>query len=249
MHEAQLHETNYFATLTYNDETVPRELRHDHYQKFMKRLRKKFGPIPYYMCGEYGETTGRPHYHAILFGLQLRDLELYSETKGNKLYTSKELSRVWTDGYITVGAVTMDSAMYVASYCTKKLNISNKSTEQAKQQYKEKYSRIDTETGEMYEIEKEYSKMSLRPAIGKRWIQKYKNDVYNYDHVIINGRPQRPPRYYDKYLNETEPIRKEQLAPERIKRVNQSKERNTEYALKSAEQNTIARLNMKRRTL
>lgn len=44
-------------------------------QDFMKRLRKsleKLDPVPqvkYYLCGEYGSTTKRPHYHAIIFNV------------------------------------------------------------------------------------------------------------------------------------------------------------------------------------
>ena len=41
----------------------------DHYQKFLKRLRKYTGlnDITYVLSGEYGTDFGRPHFHAILF--------------------------------------------------------------------------------------------------------------------------------------------------------------------------------------
>lgn len=47
MHEAQMHDKNCFITLTYNDQYLPADgsLHLDHFQKFMKRLRKKFGDV------------------------------------------------------------------------------------------------------------------------------------------------------------------------------------------------------------
>ena len=40
--------------------------------------------------------------------------------------------------------------------------------------------------------------MSRRPGIGKGWFDKFHaTDVAPHDHVVINGRAQRPPRYYD----------------------------------------------------
>lgn len=41
----------------------------DHYQKFLKKLRKYSGlnDITYVVSGEYGKTYGRPHFHLILF--------------------------------------------------------------------------------------------------------------------------------------------------------------------------------------
>jgi len=70
MHEASLYERNCFITLTYSDEFLPndRSVNVRHFQLFMKKLRKRFGPnIRFYHCGEYGEKTSRPHYHALLF--------------------------------------------------------------------------------------------------------------------------------------------------------------------------------------
>ena len=70
IHEASLHEDNCFITLTYDDAHLPTDLSLNvsHFQKFMKRLRKRFGEgIRFFHCGEYGENFGRPHYHACLF--------------------------------------------------------------------------------------------------------------------------------------------------------------------------------------
>lgn len=42
--------------------------------------------------------------------------------------------------------------------------------------------------------------MSLKPGIGSTWLKRFGREVYPFDEVIMNGRPQKPPRYYDKKL-------------------------------------------------
>lgn len=128
MHEASLHKHSVFVTLTYSDEELEktensqlRELRHEDFQRFMKRLRKRFGSgIRYYMCGEYGEKFGRPHYHAAIFGLTFKDKKLFKNTRGNKLYTSQILTEIWGHGHASFGSVTFNSAAYIARYIIKK---------------------------------------------------------------------------------------------------------------------------------
>jgi hypothetical protein len=46
-----------------------------HFQKFMKRLRDRIKPlkIRFFHCGEYGDLTRRPHYHALIFGYDFPD--------------------------------------------------------------------------------------------------------------------------------------------------------------------------------
>ena len=69
-----------FLTLTYADEHLPPNgsLVVADLQKFIKRLRKHYAKrnngikLRYYACGEYGDRYGRPHYHAIICGLSLR---------------------------------------------------------------------------------------------------------------------------------------------------------------------------------
>lgn len=39
--------------------------------------------------------------------------------------------------------------------------------------------------------------MSRRPGIGAGWIDQFGDEVYGGDSVIVNGKEQRPPRYYD----------------------------------------------------
>lgn len=62
-----------FCTFTYNDDSLPSDysLHPEHLTKFWKDLRYNLSgrKIKYYACGEYGDQFGRPHYHAIIFGL------------------------------------------------------------------------------------------------------------------------------------------------------------------------------------
>ena len=62
-HESQMHDSNAYITLTYDDKYLPRNgtLVLSHFQKFMKRLRKHYGAnIRFFHAGEYGEI-GRAH--------------------------------------------------------------------------------------------------------------------------------------------------------------------------------------------
>lgn len=200
IHEAQLHESNSFITLTYAPEHIPEDhgLRKRDFQLFMKRLRKSFPQkIRYYMCGEYGEKLGRPHYHAILFNIDFKDKYLCKTQRGNKIYRSPKLEELWPLGSSEIGSVTEKSAAYVARYVMKKVN---------GDMAKDHYEKTDPETGEIYKVIPEYNQMSLRPGLGHDWYKKYKTDVYPKDEIILSsGKRATPPKYYDKLLERTDP--------------------------------------------
>jgi len=191
VHEAQMHEQNCFITLTYADEHLPpgNTLRLDHWQKFMKRLRKHHGHrIRFYHCGEYGTHHGRPHYHACLFGHQFADKKLWRQSRENPLYRSPSLEKLWPFGFSTIGDVTFQSAAYVARYIVKKVT-----GEKAEQHYQW----ADADTGEIHQQRPEYTTMSRRPGIGKAWLDKYTPDVYPGDYIVLNGKKLKPPKYYN----------------------------------------------------
>lgn len=125
IHEARMHKQNCFITLTYNDENLPadKSLHYEDFQKFMKRLRRKFGEgVRFYMCGEYGENLGRPHFHACLFGVDFADKKLWRKSpSGAFLYRSATLEQLWPFGYSSIGDVTFETAAYVARYIMKKI--------------------------------------------------------------------------------------------------------------------------------
>jgi hypothetical protein len=201
MHENQMHEESCFLTLTMSPEYLesrenPWSLDKTEFQRFMKRLRKKYGSkIRYFHCGEYGEKNNRPHYHAIIFGMDFEDKELFQVRDEIRLYTSETLAKLWPFGFVTIGEVTVESCAYVARYVTKK--IKGKDAEKH-------YIRWDPSTGEGVPIEPEYATMSRKPGIGKSWFEKFKADVYPHDYVVVNKHEIRPPRYYDNLLSEDE---------------------------------------------
>lgn len=92
-------------------------------QLFVKRLRKYFfgsekSNLKYMICAEYGKRTGRPHYHAIIFGIHFDDLIPYKKSKrGNQIYMSSTLTKIWNNGICTIDSVQLNSA--IAQYCTK----------------------------------------------------------------------------------------------------------------------------------
>ncbi|WNK15076.1 MAG: replication initiator protein [Microvirus sp.] len=195
MHEAKVHDQNCFVTLTYDDAHLPGpSLVYADFQRFMKRLRKAMGRTRFFMCGEYGPELGRPHFHAILFGINFADRKPWKKTdSGGLLYRSSLLEKLWPFGFSTIGAVTFESAAYVAGYCSKKIT-----GDLADVHYK----RLDPDTGELVQLEPEFGHMSLKPGIGAGWIDKWSADVYPRDQVIVRGRPAKPPRFYDKRQDE-----------------------------------------------
>lgn len=111
LHELCEHPDGLFVTLTYSPECLPPggSLVKADLQKFFKRLRRRLEPrkVRYYASGEYGDLFGRPHYHAIVFGVGFSDREVIEDA--------------WRLGRIHVGTVTYDSARYTADYVQKKL--------------------------------------------------------------------------------------------------------------------------------
>ncbi len=205
MHEAQMHSENSFVTLTYDDEHLPADggLVLRDWQNFAKRLRKNAGAFRFYHCGEYGDLYGRPHYHALLFGLDFQSDQILDSTTqhGDKLYTSKLLTETWGMGQTMIGALTFESAAYVARYCMKKIT---------GDQADDHYQTINIKTGQVHQVKPEYTTMSRGGrssggGIGFSWLAKFNRDVFPCDEVIINGKQTRPPRYYDSQLELTDP--------------------------------------------
>lgn len=234
MHEKRMHGASAFLTLTYSNANLPlggtlvkRDL-----QLFMKRYRKYAGTgIRFFACGEYGETTHRPHYHVLLLNSDLVDRKPVSSGSEYTLYESKILSSLWTAGSHVIGNVDFESAAYVARYCTKKIT-----GPMAADHYQGR--------------EPEFLVMSRRPGIGTAYIEKYQSEMYTHDNVIVNGVPSSLPRFYDtKYasLSDTCEARLAVLKIARRRKISRVDTGTTR--LRVREVVTLAKLNQKRRSI
>lgn len=247
MHEASLYDANSFVTLTYSDEHVPSNfgLRYRDYQLFMKRLRKRFGydtgmvyngkPVMaprFYMCGEYGEDFGRPHYHACLFGLDFPDKLHFKRTSAGNLYTSAALSELWPMGFSLIGSVTFESAAYVARYCMAKV------TGERSESW---YSVVEKESGQITCRTAEFNHMSNRPGIAAGWFSRFSSDIYPNGDCVVNGRRVKAPRYYDRLYARENPEGMDYVAYKRYLRGLQTASDNSEERLAVKEQVATAR--------
>lgn len=104
-----------FLTFTYDDENQPLSfngiptLEKQDFQKFMKRLRKETqAPLKYYACGEYGDQTERPHYHAIMFNLPK-----------SHIINSQPLQNTWQKGHVNIDPCNMATINYTLKYLMK----------------------------------------------------------------------------------------------------------------------------------
>lgn len=223
--ELQQHNSAYFVTLTYDDAHVPMSayghpvtgeaqpvltLCKRDFQLFMKRLRKRIAPqgIRYFACGEYGSKTFRPHYHAIIFGLELSDLVPYNKNgRGDVLYQSDFLTSCWARpkpgvrqtcvtpladrfepfGRVLVSPVTYATCAYTARYTTKKL-----------------YGK-ESQFYERMNITPPFLLMSRHPGIGAGYYESHPN-MLDYSFVSVStedgGKKFRPPKYFERYLEE-----------------------------------------------
>ena len=214
-------------------------------QLFMKRLRKRHvgnteievevvneqgelvkeyrRPIRQYHCGEYGDKFLRPHYHICIFNWTPPDLVYYRKSPTGQLYFTSDIlsgpdnpNPLWPHGFAVVGALTYESAAYVARYVTKKQTGDNAF---------KKYTRIDPETGEILaELRPEYNTGSTRPGIGKWWYDKFgATDIHAHDLASHDGKVQSVPEYYDRLLERFDPIRYDDIKEDRVRRARESK--------------------------
>lgn len=201
LHHLPSHPDACFLTLTYSDDQLPVDdsLSKPHLRTFFNDLRSRLsyygkGKIQYFAVGEYADPnentpTGRPHYHAALFGsLGIRSPEIVPDEpsrSGHPQWTHPDISAVWPYGRHTIAELSFESAAYVARYCLKKI-----SGISAPAHY-------GTRTPEF---------QSNSNGLGKAHFQKWFSDIYPADHVVL---PERgaflPPAYYDRLLEKADP--------------------------------------------
>lgn len=177
MLEAGLYSDNAFISLTYADQNLPLTsdglptLDPKNLQDWLKRFRREIAPLKvrFYACGEYGEISQRPHYHAIVFNYPSCK---YGKSRYSKLY-SRCCSQcdivldTWGKGLVYLGAVETESAQYVCGYVTKKMT-----------------SKEDMRLNGRYP---EFARMSRKPGIGYDAMHDVASAVMQFDLVAAQG--------------------------------------------------------------
>ena len=184
LHECESHKDSIFITLTYDEEHVPYRstlsvyptLKKSDLQKFFKRLRRDLEnqnrKIKYFASGEYGDNE-RPHYHAIIFGLSLREDDK-TLIKENWPKCNWNITKIATKSF---GLAEPDSLLYVAKYISKQF-----SGEEADTHYKNK--------------NREPVFRLLSMGLGKEFAEKESKKWYKQGYITVKNIKQSIPRYY-----------------------------------------------------
>lgn len=208
------------------------------------------GRVRYFMSGEYGEQNNRPHYHACIFGIDFIQQDpgahiwKVKQLNGKRilLWRSPLLESIWSErkqdgsssslGFSSVGAVTFESAAYVARYIMKKVT-----GDQAADHYGSR--------------RPEYSVPSKGGrdgpgGIGRTWFLKYGvQELWPDDLVVVGNRKVKVPAYYDRLLEQVDPALFAEVKQKRLKySQTQSEERTPERLAvrKQVFQSRISRL-------
>lgn len=189
--ESSLYSCSSFVTLTYRQSSLPNGgLCKRDLQLFFKRLRKVHPNIRYFACGEYGSTTYRPHYHAIIFNYFPDDAEFYFKSpEGLYYYKSKELDKLWSHGLCSVSDSTFRTCQYVSKYVLKTA-LDNKHSVKVF---------VPGNKAPTFHV------MSLRPAIGHDYIVKHLDEIFERDAVYLSGKPHRIGPYFNKLAKLLDP--------------------------------------------
>lgn len=205
-----------FVTLTYNEDHVPilfdeesgvfgYTLKKRDCQLFLKNLRRDYdgkdghpyAKIRFYLAGEYGPQTLRPHYHAIIFGLSLDDFPLRIPKGQNELgqqyWIIPELELCWKDengskGFVLASDVSWETCAYVSRYVLKK----------AFNNY--------VPSGDRG-FEPEFNLMSRRPGIGREYLDLHP-ECLSFENISIStekgSKKLSIPKYYLNQLRLTD---------------------------------------------
>ena len=196
----------------YNDGTFRPSLNKDDARKFINSLRKYLSRtynhtgLKFYMCGEYGGQTSRPHFHYILMNCPLNPTKFYDnhiDENGKDHWKQKEIEAQWKKGMIDVALVEFGDAAYVARYGTKLF---------LKGGTEEDYAKLG--------IVKEFTRCSRNPGIGLDFVRRHELDLLLTDEIVMKNSSDKTvhvklPQYYVKKLEEIYPEYIDQLKNER----------------------------------
>lgn len=209
--EAKRWKFNWFITLTYDEENLPKgtkdnpSLNTDHIDDFIQSIRNYFRKhykhdgIRYLLAGEYGDLGGRPHYHLILFNCPLPDIKPYTydadgnyiqhkDSFGQYYLFSDIVENAWKKrGMVTISEASWYTSAYVSQYVVKKQK------GQSSQVY------------DVLGIIPPFLRVSNKPGIGYCYYEENVKHLAEYPLLYIprnNNKPlsTRAPRYFKKHI-------------------------------------------------
>lgn len=248
MLEAKEYEENYFITLTYNDENLPKMgalfdketgeilykpsetrtgcLKKEDTTKFLKDLRNYFyyhynhTGIRFYLCGEYGSSnnTARPHYHAILFNLPLRKFGIELE----HLFNNKENQPIYKCSELESiwgrGIISVGAVEWSSCAYVSRYITKKINGPGSDITYAEK--------GQI----KEFVNMSRKPGIAREYYERNKENIYENDEILeimktVKGKSikPKPGKYYDRLYDLD--------SPEALKAIKEQREAKAQNAI------------------
>lgn len=291
-HDDPLRESVLFVTLTYDDDHIvfkktiePFAVRGTgelvlvdaptlvkaHVQKFLKDLRSWLDyhadglKVRFFVAGEYGPKTLRPHYHMIVYGLPDTLLRLYGVriwSVSDHLFTSDLLSSIWGRGRVVYGIANFATMQYCAGYVLKKMHSFEKEadtllyyialhdddtfTEEEREPIFKEFRGKTILAPHPSAIEPEFQHGSRRPGLGRGYFEKYKEEIMRDDAMTIvdgygNVRTVQPAAYYDRIYDAEH--RKWDNVPSRFRRMQKS------FRIKKAQDRLQANLTSRNMTL
>lgn len=193
--EGWSHAESICATFTYADEHLPPggALSKRDAQLLVKRIRIYLArtlklKIRAHVVGEYSPTKLRPHLHVILFGWWPSDAVAcgLSQKAGNPEFVSEALSALWGKGRVTFQRFSAAAAGYVAKHQASKLRRKGAS----------ELARLQPD-GSWSFLPPEFELRPLRPGLGAAFFDKYKAQLLAHDYVVISGKQQPLPAYFN----------------------------------------------------
>lgn len=190
--ESQMHENNYFVTMTYDNEHYPANVGRakKDIKSFIQKLERHVGhKVRIYSIIEAGEKNGRLHHHLMMFGVSINDvhelmaggdfdsLPVTGERERPRTWFSQEMSDFWGRGRVEVGRCEVGSCAYVAAYCQKKIGDKGGAV------CRPRFPRM--------------------PPLGGEWVIQYFMDIINHGKIVLPGGIIMPiPRQFltDKFL-------------------------------------------------
>lgn len=174
-----------FCCFTYSDDYLPENgsLRKRDLQLFIKRLRSNISyknPIKkfkYIACGEYGDSFGRAHYHAVFIGLTDYECSKYAKNAWIDVETGNQL------GLYDIQPLGRGGMRYVSKYCTKQIK--------------------GKKAIEMYDKEGLERPFLIRSVkMGYQWLNDNYADIIDKNYCYIkNGKLVPIPKYYRNILD------------------------------------------------